>query len=141
MIIYQAAERAVCDCISRLLRHSGQGGGHIDADSGNPAPEGKGACICRVLNYLVKVISEAAAERSSAAAVGSDKGTPGHKRSLSQQQHLPPEPPMNELSHDRATLHLLFALKTLNYMLTAKHHVHIVRQLVVRYNSIVEPHP
>lgn len=137
MIIYQAAERAVHDCIARLLRHSGQGGGHIsDPDCGHTAPEGKDACICRVLGYVVKVIAEAAAERNGAAAVGSEKGTPVHKRTLSQQQHLPPEPPMNELSHDRATLHLLFALKTLNYMLTAKHHVHIVRQLVVRYATV-----
>lgn len=141
MIVYQAAERTVHECISTLLRQSRED--DEDANSHLAAAahaEGKdSSCLCRLLSYIAKIIADAAAERNSinSFAVNSTGGSAplssqSHRRSLSQQQHLPPEPPMNELSHDRATLHLLFAMKTLSYMLTAAGHADGVRMVLVR---------
>lgn len=130
MIVYQAAERTVYDCISTLLRHCRKA---TRTHHDHHIHEGKESCLCRLFSYLVKVIAEAATERSSVALAGSAlPGPPAHKRSLSQQQHLPPEPPMNELSHDRVTLHLLFALKTLTYTLTGNRHAEAIRTVLVR---------
>lgn len=106
--------------------------------------------LCKLLEYLLGVIKEAAdpsgADKNGEGAAASAGSSPypsqrmpgGHRRSLSQQQHVPYQPPLNEVSNDKATLHLLFALKTISRLLAVAGYAVVVRDLLVKY---VQPHP
>lgn len=101
--------------------------------------------LCKFLEYLLGVMKEAANPSSGKASDGtataaaaangnssSQRLAGGHRRSLSQQQHVPYQPPLNEVSYDRSTLHLLFALKTISRLLSVAGNGAVIRDLLVR---------
>ncbi len=162
MLVYQAAERTIHDTLSFLLKAftDSQRRSHPSAAVAANNSSGKhthGAfqystgvpTLCKFLEYLLGVIRDAAdpsggkgSDGSASASGGSSSssqrlaGAAGHRRTLSQQQHVPYQPPLNEVSYDRSTLHLLFALKTISRLLTVAGNGPIIRDLLIRYVSL-----
>jgi len=152
MLVYQAAERTVHDALASLLRlyvcgkeRAAQPEEAADADG---APSRRSAkrpfefstgvpTLCKFVEYLLGVIKEAVdptskVEGAASAAATGQRASGGHRRSLSQQQHVPYQPPLNEVSFERSTLHLLFALKTISRLLSVAGNGAIIRELLVR---------
>lgn len=140
MLVYQAAERTIHDAMAFLLRAYSDGRtrapcgetGKQNFEFSNGVPS-----LCKFVEYLLGVIKEASDPPSNkndgaAAAAGIQRGQGGHRRSLSQQQHVPYSPPLNEVTYDRSTLHLLFALKSISRLLSVGGNGVVVRDLLVR---------
>lgn len=153
MLVYQAAERTVHDAAASLLRL--YSAGKERAAQAEAAADSEGTAsrrstkppfehstgvptLCKFVEYLLGVIKEAAdpgskPDGAASAASTSQRSAGGHRRSLSQQQHVPYQPPLNEVSFERSTLHLLFALKTISRLLSVAGNGAIIRDLLVRY--------
>lgn len=152
MLVYQAAERTVHDAVACLLRSYSQSKDRASAQGadheGDQHPRGPATrnsfefstgvpTLCRLLEYLLSVVKETTDSASKQEGVpssssASQRSSGTHRRSLSQQQHVPYQPPLNEVSFDRSTLHLLFALKTISRLLSVAGNGAVVRDLLVR---------
>lgn len=153
MLVYQAAERTVHDALASLLRlyvggkeRAAQAEEAGDADAApsrrpakHPFEYSTGVpTLCKFVEYLLGVIKEAVDPSTkvdgaaSAASTSQRASGGGHRRSLSQQQHVPYQPPLNEVSYERSTLHLLFALKSFSRLFSVAGNGAIIRELLVR---------
>jgi len=132
VLLYQAAERVILEAMTLILVMSERPVVVVDGYSfsnGNP-------CLCRTMEYVVRVLTEAVSggghiKADAQAGTGQRSGTPPvHHRNLSHSsgQTLP----LHELSCDRTTLHVLFVLKLVKFLLTAGDNAHLVQQLLVR---------
>lgn len=106
---------------------------------GATASDPSSATLCKLLEYCVRVLKEAAGaggkpEQSATSGVRSST-PPVHHRSLAQSASGAPLP-LNEATGDKTTLHVLFVLRLLKSFLTNAAHSDRVRVLIVRWGNL-----